>query len=62
MPFNDHVFRAMVPAVAELWSKEQKKDFDAGHLECLIGRAARIMRGIDSARVLDQDRWKSQPN
>ena len=46
MPFNDTVFRAMVPAVAELWSKEQKKDFDADVFSVSIGRAARLARGI----------------
>lgn len=41
MPFNDVVFRALVPAVAELWSKEQKRAFDESAYNRAIGTAAR---------------------
>lgn len=41
MPFNDTVFRALVPAVAELWNRTQKRSFDETAYNRAIGTAAR---------------------
>lgn len=43
LPFNNTVFRAMVPVWSGLWSREQRRDFDAGVFDVSIGRAARLM-------------------
>lgn len=42
-PFTDAVFRAMVPAVAQLWNRDQRRDFDLGIFSANIGRAARLV-------------------
>ena len=45
MPFNDVVFRALVPAVAELWNRSRKRSFDEGAFNRAIGTAARYAQG-----------------
>lgn len=42
-PFKDIVFRALVPAVAQFWNREQRRDFDAGLAQLHLGRAARLV-------------------
>lgn len=42
-PFKDVVFRAMVPAVAELWKRDQRNSFDPDYFRLSIGRAARML-------------------
>lgn len=44
VPFNDVVFRALVPAVAEKWKLENKKEFNGGVFKRSIGTAARYLR------------------
>jgi hypothetical protein len=43
MPFKDVVFRAMVPAVAELWRREIRGEFDPGFFGVSLGRASRYL-------------------
>lgn len=43
MPFADAVFRAMVPAVAQLYRRDMQNDFDAGIFGFSMGRAARLL-------------------
>lgn len=43
VPFNNMVFRAMVPAWAELYKREKRKEFDAGYYKMCLGRAARMV-------------------
>lgn len=42
-PCKDVVFRALVPAVAQLWNREQKRDFDGDLFRKSMGRAARYL-------------------
>lgn len=42
-PFDDAVFRAMVPAVAELWQFQKNRDTDAALFKPNFGRAARLL-------------------
>jgi hypothetical protein len=42
-PFSDAVFRAMVPAVAQIWRRDMNNDFDAGLYRVNLGRAARFL-------------------
>lgn len=46
VPFNDATFRAMVPAVAELWKRGQNQSFDAEIYNMSIGRASRLMTNV----------------
>jgi len=41
MPFDDDVFRAMVPAVYQIWRREKRQDFDPKIFNDSFGRAAR---------------------
>jgi hypothetical protein len=43
VPFNDAVFRAMVPAWVQLWKREQNNEFDGDLFKVDIGRAARLL-------------------
>lgn len=43
VPFNDIVFRAMVPVWAELWKREARGEFDEGSYRLSVGRAARLL-------------------
>lgn len=43
VPFSDAVFRAMVPTWAQLWSREERKDFDEALFKTNLGRAGRLM-------------------
>ena len=43
VPFDNIVFRAMVPAWAHLWEREMRKEFDTGVYRASIGRAARYL-------------------
>lgn len=45
VPFNDKVFRAMVPAWAELYNKVKRKEFDQVYYQLSLGRAARLLTG-----------------
>lgn len=42
-PFTDGVFRAIVPASAELWKRYRQQSFDAAIFSGSIGRASRMM-------------------
>lgn len=44
MPFNDEVFRAMVPAWAQMWRRERNKEFDQALYQQAMGRAAYAIR------------------
>lgn len=57
-PFNNHVFLALVPAVAEYWRAENKKDFNQGVYNRSIGMAAKFL-----TQVQQKDSWLplSQP-
>lgn len=43
VPFNDTIFRAMVPAWAQMWKRERRGEFDAGAFGLSIGRASRLL-------------------
>lgn len=51
-PFNDGVYRALVPAVAEVWRRHQQKDFDEALYKISMGRAARLLNQAKS-----KDTW-----
>lgn len=40
VPFNNAVFRAMVPVWAQIWNREKRKEFDSELFKMNIGRAA----------------------
>jgi len=42
-PFKDVVFRALIPAGAELWNQNQKNKFNGGLFKAYMGRAARYL-------------------
>lgn len=42
-PFTNKVFRAMVPAAAQLWRLERKGEFRNGVFRASMGRAARLL-------------------
>lgn len=42
-PFRDVVFRAMIPAAAQLWNRDQKRDFDGAIFRVSLGRALRYL-------------------
>lgn len=44
VPFNDIIFRALIPAFAEKWKLENKKEFNGGVFKRAIGTAARYLR------------------
>lgn len=52
VPFTDAAFRAMVPAWAQLVSRDLKRDFDAAIFERQIGQAARFL-----TQEQRRDRW-----
>jgi hypothetical protein len=41
VPFNDTVFRAMVPAWVQLWKREKRNEFDGDLFKKSMGSAAR---------------------
>lgn len=43
VPFNDAVFRAMVPSWVQLWKRERQNEFDAGLYRASVGRAAALL-------------------
>lgn len=43
LPFNDGVYRALIPAVSELWQRHQHKDFDQAVFNASMGRAAKLL-------------------
>lgn len=45
-PFSDQVFRAMVPAVSEVWSKRHNNTFNESHFNSSMGRAARFLTKV----------------
>lgn len=42
-PFKDVVFRAMIPAAAQYWNRDQKRDFDPQIFRSSFGRALRYL-------------------
>lgn len=46
VPFNDAVFRAMVPAVAEIWKRNQQQSFDPEMYQMSLGRASRLLTNV----------------
>ncbi len=44
VPFSDVIFRALVPAVAEKWKLENKREFNGGVFKRSIGTAAGYLR------------------
>jgi hypothetical protein len=49
LPFNNTVFRAMVPAWTQLWRRDKRgqKDFDPALFATNIGRAARLLNQVE---------------
>ena len=43
-PFDDGVFRAMVPAVSEVWKRNQHNRFDDNMFKASFGRALRMVK------------------
>jgi len=57
-PFANTVFRAVVPAAAELWRRHRRKEFDQGIFDASMGRAARLVTGVPA-----RDSWRpGQPH
>ena len=54
VPFNDTIFRALIPAFAEKWKLENKKEFNGGVFKRSIGTAARYLR-----KTPQNDSWLS---
>lgn len=52
-PFSDTVFRAMVPAIAELWNLVHKNSFNTGLSQRSFGRAARLL-----TQTKPRESWK----
>lgn len=46
MPFNDKVYRALVPAVAEIWSEKQKRTMNGDIFSASFSRACRYLSGM----------------
>lgn len=51
-PFNDAIFRALVPAAAELWKRERKGEFASGVFRTHMGRARRLL-----SQIYPRGRW-----
>ena len=49
MPFTDIVFRAMVPAVAELWKAEKESSFNEKAWRRDMGRAAKMLTQVETS-------------
>lgn len=45
VPFNNEVFRAMVPVWGQLWDREKRQSFDKDIFKASIGRACRLLTG-----------------
>ena len=43
VPFNDPVFRAMVPVWVQLWKRERRNEFDGDLYNVSMGRASRLL-------------------
>lgn len=43
LPFNDTVFRSMVPAWVQIWKREMRNEFDGDLFQASIGRAGRFL-------------------
>lgn len=43
VPFNDAVFRAMVPAWVQMWKRDRRQEFDGPFFRLSIGRASRLL-------------------
>lgn len=52
VPFNDAIYRAMVPAWVQLFKRERRNEFDAALYKLSVGRAARLL-----AQVPARDHW-----
>lgn len=50
-PFQDSVVDALMPAVAEMWKKEQQGSFDSGVFGFHLGRAARLITKVQPRQV-----------
>ena len=50
VPFGDAVFRAIVPATAEMWKRYQKKDFNQAVFDASMGRAVALLGRIRPRR------------
>lgn len=45
-PFNDLVFRAVIPAAAQLWKLNHQQEFNQGLFNASVARAARALRPV----------------
>ena len=45
-PFGNAVFRAVVPAAAEIWKRLRRKEFDDAMFAASMGRAARLLTQV----------------
>lgn len=52
VPFNDLVFRAMVPAWVQLWKRQRRQEFDSGLYKEAFGQAARLL-----THAVPRDSW-----
>lgn len=48
VPFNNQVFRAMVPAWVQLYKREMRNEFDQALYQMALGRASRSLTEIES--------------
>lgn len=57
MPFSDKVFRAMVPAVAEMWRRRRERDFDEALAAGSMARAISLMTMVPRRTSYARQRW-----
>lgn len=56
VPFDNAVFRAMVPAWVQIWKRERRNEFDDVLFKASIGRAARLL-----PQVGPRSSWSPRP-
>jgi len=61
-PFKDVVFRALVPAVAELWKRYKRQNYDAAIGRRSMGRAVRYLTQTQTRSNYGPNRPSGAPN
>lgn len=54
-PFTDTVYRAMIPAVSQLWLRDQRNTFDGEIFVASMGRASRLL-----GTITHRDSWANR--
>lgn len=53
VPFNNRVFRAMVPAWIQLWKRERRSEYDAGLFKAAFGQAVTYL-----TEAIPRESWR----